>query len=810
MKHPPKFLLCALLAILPAFVFADPAVIDECRYPDNATARSTWQPMGSTALAAAAKVAGRDAVRLPCNFAGTSIERASWDRKVTLDLAGCRGIQFDVFCPDAAPVSHFSIYFQSGDGWYSAAFHPEAANTWQTVAINKTSAHAEGKPSGWSHITAIRISAWRGGNEDTALCLSNLRKTGVVGVDASVAIIRAESVGNKQPDESRAVDQFAGEIAAGFESFGIECAAISDLDVTAAQLRAAKLVVLPHNSSMPDSAAAAIVDYLNAGGKLLSFYSLPSKLSAAVKIETGKYVKTENSGRFSAIKFADGALPGAPPVVGQHSWNITQAKPADGTGRVLAEWLDDKGQPVGEPAIIATPNCIHMTHVLLTDDLANKRRMLLAMAGFLTPDLWRQGVAGSVAKIGLVGGCKNFDEAAALITKQAGENKAAKTALAEARALRDDALKLEKDGEFGDAINKAAAATRRTTEAFCMAQQPLKGEFRAFWCHNAFGVPGMDWDEAIKRLADAGFTAILPNMLWGGVAFYDSKTLPVAPDVAEKGDQIAQCLAACRKYGVQIHVWKVNWNTGHQVSKEFLEKMRTEGRLQVSSKGKEEPWLCPSHPENQKLEITSMVEVARDYDVDGIHFDYIRYPDGDHCFCPGCRERFTKAMGSEIKNWPADTFRDGPLRQQWLDWRRGNITAVVKATSEQARALKPKIRISAAVFSNWATDRDGIGQDWKLWCDRGWLDFVCPMDYTESDRQFNGWIARQKQWAGKVPVYPGIGVSTSRSRLMADHTISQIGITRSHHTGGFTIFNYGVSECRELLPMLGLGITSKR
>jgi hypothetical protein len=67
MKHPPKFLLCALLAILPAFVFADPAMIDECRYPDDATARSTWSPMGSTAVAAAAKVAGRDAVRLPCN-----------------------------------------------------------------------------------------------------------------------------------------------------------------------------------------------------------------------------------------------------------------------------------------------------------------------------------------------------------------------------------------------------------------------------------------------------------------------------------------------------------------------------------------------------------------------------------------------------------------------------------------------------------------------------------------------------------------------------------------------------------------------
>ncbi len=41
-----------------------------------------------------------------------------------------------------------------------------------------------------------------------------------------------------------------------------------------------------------------------------------------------------------------------------------------------------------------------------------------------------------------------------------------------------------------------------------------------------------------------------------------STTAPSCPCplVKEKGDQIALCLAACRKYGVQCHVWKVNWN----------------------------------------------------------------------------------------------------------------------------------------------------------------------------------------------------------------------------------------------------------
>jgi len=258
---------------------------------------------------------------------------------------------------------------------------------------------------------------------------------------------------------------------------------------------------------------------------------------------------------------------------------------------------------------------------------------------------------------------------------------------------------------------------------------------------------------------------------------------------------------------VQIHVWKVNWNLGHAPA-EFVERMRREGRLQVSSRGKEEPWLCPSHPENQKLEIASMVEVAREYNVDGIHFDYIRYPDSDHCFCAGCRERFERATGSKLKNWPGDVLAGDAHQPAWLDWRRGNITTVVKAVSEQARAVKPGLKLSAAVFRNWSTDRDHVGQDWKLWCDKGWLDFVCPMDYTENDMQFENWVKRQKEWTGRTPCYPGIGASATRLSLGADRVIGQIQITRRRQAGGFVIFNYGATEARDLVPMLGRGSTA--
>jgi uncharacterized lipoprotein YddW (UPF0748 family) len=601
-------LLCSLLLGSNAWAQATAVggVIDACQYANNAAARAAWAPMRGSAQVVAGVVDGQKVLRLPCDFAGAQVERASWDRKVTLDLASSRGVQFRMLCRNALPVAYFAIYFQSGEGWYQASFFPDSTTNWNTIAIDKRDMKTEGKPGGWDKIKTIRISAWRGRDVNTEFYLSDLRRTPV-----------------------------------------------------------------PPPASPRDQAEAAI-------------------------------------GRIGKI-------------------------------------ADFRGY----------------------EDATNQIRRL-------------NGTDGRVAK-----------------------------ALATADESRESAKQLTGQQKFTGAIEQAGQATEEIKQAFCMAQRPLPGEFRAFWCHSAFGVQGMDWDEAIRQLADNGFTAILPNMLWGGAAFYESKVLPVPSAVAARGDQIRQCVAACRKYGVQIHVWKVDWNLGSAAPKEFVQKMRQAGRLQANSHGKEEPWLCPSHPENQQLEIDAMLEVVRNYDVDGIHFDYIRYPDNEHCFCAGCKERFQRAAKVTLAHWPEDVMADGPARQQWLEWRRGNITSVVQRVSEQARAIKPKIKISAAVFRYWNTDRDGVGQDWKLWCDKGYLDFVCPMDYTEINGSFENMVSQQVEWAGHTPCYPGLGVSASSSHFGVDRAIEQINITRRYHTGGFVIFNYGAKECKGLLPMLGLGITAR-
>jgi len=301
---------------------------------------------------------------------------------------------------------------------------------------------------------------------------------------------------------------------------------------------------------------------------------------------------------------------------------------------------------------------------------------------------------------------------------------------------------------------------------------------------------------------------VIPNMWWAGVAHYDSALLPHSPTFEKYGDQIAQCVAAAKGSGIEVHPWKVNWNL-HNAPKEFVDRMRAAGRTQVGPKGEPIDWLCPSHPLNFQLERDTMLEVVRKYDVDGIHFDYIRYPGPQGCYCNGCRERFEKSTGKPVKNWPEDVI-SGDRRQEYIEFRCEQINRLVKAVAEEAHRLKPGIKVSAAVFADYPRCRETVGQDWPKWVREGWVDFLCPMDYTSSDIRFENLVSNQlKLVEGRIPIYPGIGVTASSSSLTSDHTVAQISIARRLGAAGFTIFNYSAGLAQDLLPDLALGATAK-
>jgi uncharacterized lipoprotein YddW (UPF0748 family) len=374
----------------------------------------------------------------------------------------------------------------------------------------------------------------------------------------------------------------------------------------------------------------------------------------------------------------------------------------------------------------------------------------------------------------------------------------------EASASFRSGERLRAKGSFFSAVGAYRRAGEALGKAYCAAQRPKAGERRAVWCHSAFGVPGMSWDEAVGALARNGINALMPNMLWGGRAYYPSKVLPVDESVANGRDSIAECVAAGKKHGIQIHVWKVNWNLTN-ADPSFIAQMRTDKRTQVDPGGKDLDWLCPSNDLNFAMERDSMLEVVRKYAVDGIHFDYIRYPGSEGCYCDGCRSRFEAKAGVNVRQWPQDVI-SGELATDFREFRRGNITRLVKAVSTEARKIRPGIQISAAVFADWPLCRDSVGQDWVNWVKSGYLDFACPMDYTTSAGQYGQWMSLQSAAIGNGKAFcPGVG-ATLESNLAPDQVVRQILLGRKAGSTGFILFNLNASLLKDVLPYLRMGV----
>ncbi|MEJ2705061.1 MAG: hypothetical protein P8Z79_21695, partial [Sedimentisphaerales bacterium] len=507
-----------------------------------------WKPMAGSASASVVDIGGKKAVRMSCNFRGTRIDRASWDYDIKLDLTMCKGLQFLFFCRDVSPVAYFTMYLHSGDGWYRSQFDAPASDDWSVVTIQKNAAGIEGQPAGWGKIDTIRLSAWRGQDMDTEFYVAAM---GTFGKGGKIVVVRGDSAANQTPEELDGIKQFASVVTGLLDRASLPYVVLSDLDVTSERLAGIKLVILPYNPSAPKTLVDELTRFLQAGGKLIVCYTLPEGLEPIVGIRVGPHVRQEYPGYFASIRPCDDVLEGMPAVTKQASWNIRDASAVEGRSRVAAQWFSDNGQSTGKAALIASDNCVFFTHVLLSDDASTTFQLLLAMIGNLVPDLWRDAARGSLDRVGRLGPYDGYDSAKAGMSEAASGEQRVSKALSAADGFRSESEKQLSKGKYSQAIVAAEKAQESLIDAYCMAQKSLSGEHRAFWCHSAFGVAGMSWDEAIRRLAENGFTAILPNMLWGGVAFYDSDVLPVAPAVREKGDQIALCLAACRKYGVE-------------------------------------------------------------------------------------------------------------------------------------------------------------------------------------------------------------------------------------------------------------------
>ncbi len=623
---------------------------------------------------------------------------------------------------------------------------------------------------------------------------------------ADVVVVRGEYLTAQQPGERSGMEAYTKNITSALDLAGLEWELSNDSAVENENaLEGFRVAIFPHNGSMTPGEIAAIERFLDGGGKIILFYSLPDALTSRIGVKTTGYIGgDENRDKFDVVRFHAPDMVGLPDTMKQGSWNVTSFEAAEDGAQVIGTWLDAEGNETGVPAVAVGDQGAVMNHVLLNGG-PQAARFLLAVTGHWFSDVWPSAVERALAnseKFGRFGTATELRGFVATLGSTAGA-RGMGTALDGAEEIRQRARQLAADGQWPKALEVLATVPAALGESYAKLYPPRAGEMRAVWSHSPFNVA--DWDVACRHLRQCGFNAVILNLCNAGIAYYPSRYLRQHDRALEEGDQVLRVLKACRENNIELHVWRVNWNPSG--NRERIEQIQADGINAVAKDGTPGAWLCPSQPVNRQHEIDTMLEIVENYDVDGIHFDYIRYHNSNYCYCDHCRRTFEEQIGKKVETWPDDVL-EGDLREPYLAFRREQINAVVKEVSERAHKLKPGMKVSAAVFGEWAASRISIGQDSKLWVDEGWLDFVCPMDYTNDTGYLRKLTEAQvKAVSGKCPLYIGVGAWRHESvATLAD----QIQSARSLGADGFVLFSYEAGKTQEFISATGEGMTRKQ
>lgn len=771
---------------LDAFNYAKPAAI--------------WRPI---APAPAPTVATGGGVAFACPF-NQDVDRVCWDRDVSLDLSGYSSLALELSCESPTALRGLGVYVRSGKGWY-VWNKPLTAAGRQVLLLNKTAFTSEGSPAGWNRIDKLRLSPWRGSPLAATITLHRLTAT-----KDEVLVLRA---GKSAPSDSERAyaARVCNRVSRLLGDRGI-AHAVQLEDDAAAAIQAAAVVVLPYNPDPPAAELAALKRCIEKGGKLIVFYGSGAGLAALMDVKVGDYLFSEDFSRWRSFAFTEPGKWHVPAEIYQKSQSLRPVHPASARGQVIAWWRDASGRRRPEPAWVATDRGLWMSHVLLDDDVEDKSRLLLGLIGSLHPPILADAARHALLTTGKVDSYADFDRAAAGIEHLAAElpaRDAVSQRIAVAREARRRMHEFHRAGEYRSALDCADLTQSTLVEAYSLAQRPLPGEFRGVWDHDGVGWYPGNWDATCRILSERGINAVFPNLLWGGLAHFQNRTIPTSATMRMYGDQAAAVTKSARKYGLQSHLWVVCFNAGN-APPEFVKRLQKEGRMQTTVDGRATTWLNPADTRNQDMLIAAMREAVLSNAFDGVHLDYVRYPGKDYDFSPTTRHLFEASLGRKVERWPADVAAGGKLRPTFVTWRAAQVTAFVRRTREALRATNPKIRLSAAVWGGYPDTIASIGQDWATWIRNGYVDFVCPMNYSESLYQYSALVQKQlalPNAAGRI--YSGIGVTADESQLQPDEVIEQIVHGRRLGANGFMLFDLTHTLRDETLPALSRGATAR-
>lgn len=331
-----------------------------------------------------------------------------------------------------------------------------------------------------------------------------------------------------------------------------------------------------------------------------------------------------------------------------------------------------------------------------------------------------------------------------------------------------------------------------------------KYEIRATWLTT---LGGMDWPrikagnassiqrqqkelcDILDRLKAANFNTVLLQTRLRGDLIYPSSIETFAESLTGNTgrnpgyDPLAFAIEECHKRGMELHAWLVTIPAGNTRQVKLLGKNSVVQKNRKICKLYRGNWyLDPGNPETKEYLSRIVKEITARYDIDGIHFDYIRYPEG-------------------ADNFPdTDSFRKHGKGKDLKQWRRDNITDIVRRLYTDIKGLKPWVKVSSSPIGKYRdTNRYPsrgwnayyiVYQDAQKWLKEGIHDALFPMMYFQGNN-FYPFALDWKENCSNRWIVPGLGIyflSPHEQDWPLDEVVRQIHFTRQVRLNGQAYF----------------------
>ena len=355
-------------------------------------------------------------------------------------------------------------------------------------------------------------------------------------------------------------------------------------------------------------------------------------------------------------------------------------------------------------------------------------------------------------------------------------------------------------------------------------------ETRALWVQRGSLATPESITALVKSAREHGFNTLLVQVRGRGDAYYLGGVEPRAAELLRQPDTfdpLAAVLEAGHAAGLQIHAW-INVNLVSSASelplarehliyrhpawlmvpRDIAQQLATVepdspayvGMLarwtRAQSTGIEGLYASPIFPDAVDYIDSIVRDLVRKYPVDGVHFDYARYPNDRFDYSKPAIHEFRNAVRGRIPEATRRTLDaeeqvdlfayPDALPDEWHEFRVSRLTALMNRLHATVKRERPTAQLSIAVVPDAKEAERHRLQNWAAWIDTNLVDTICPMAYTTEAARFAEQIAAVRSVAGSHPVWAGIG----SYRLSAKETIDNILTARRLGANGVVLFSY--------------------